>query len=635
MQEIVSPPPSSLTEKQMQIALALAEAIIPGSRTIPPADEATLFEVEKLLEHLSSHLPNAWARAQQALDSAALLRTGSRFHRLSKARQQSLLEAWEQDPVMRVPLGLVAMAYKFIHFDRSQVYQRLGGKLNVVEQLEEPRWLQQVSKGEDWVGEDDIEAEVIVVGTGAGGAVVGRELAEKGFAVAFVEEGDLIRRDRFTGSSRKAHMEFYRGAFSIGNAPMPVFIGKLVGGSTAVNGGTCFKTPPWILEEWCEQLDTEVFTPEAMEPHFDRVFDILRVEAADSNYIGPIANIMQRGADALGWSHFPILRNAPGCQGSGFCDFGCRTDARRSTNISYIPPALERGSSLITELRADRLILEKGRAAGVECRTKTGRKVRLRAPTVIFAGGAIPTPIFLMKQGLCNSSGELGKNLSLHPSTGLAALFDEQIRGQQYIPQGYGIDHFNREGILISAAQPDLNIAAIVFPTTGERLMKRLDQIDNIANFGILIKDESRGRVYRGPSNRPIISYQMSEKDISLMKRAIMVTAEMAKAAGAKEIYPAVLPASAIKTDQDWKNFEDRKLNASDLQLTSYHPLGTCKMGRDPRTSVVDLDHQTHDIKGLYIVDGSTVPGPTAVNPQITIMALATRAAERIADKIS
>ncbi len=238
------------------------------------------------------------------------------------------------------------------------------------------------------------EAEVVVIGTGAGGAVVGRELAERGLAVVFVEEGEHYRRDAFDGSAIHAHQRFYRAAFAFGNAIIPLFVGRLVGGSTAINTGTSFRTPSWVLDRWCGEIGTDEFAPQTMARHFDRVESELQVRAAERRVIGPIADVMARGCEKLGWSHAPIRRNAPECDGSGFCDFGCRTDARRGTNLSYIPPALEKGAVLLTGLRADRVLMERGRAVGVEGVSAQGRKIRVRAPTVILAGGAIPPRSF-------------------------------------------------------------------------------------------------------------------------------------------------------------------------------------------------------------------------------------------------
>jgi choline dehydrogenase-like flavoprotein len=547
--------------------------------------------------------------------------------------QDALLARWERDPVMRAPLTLFSLIYKFVHFDAPEVYEPMGGRLQVVQTLEEPRWLRQVHRAETWEETDDVECEVVVIGTGAGGAVVGRELADRGFAVVFVEEGEHHRRDAFTGSSVNAHKRFYRGAISLGNVMMPVLIGRLVGGSTAVNGATCFRTPPWVLDRWCETMRTDDFAPDRMKPYFERVEEIIEVAPAPRSQIGPVADVIARGCDALGWSHFAIRRNAPGCQSSGFCDFGCRTDARRSTNLSYVPPALERGAMLFTGARAERVLIENGRATGVEAIAKNGRVLRVRARAVILAGGAVPTPAFLLKQGICNTSGEVGRNLTLHPSTGISAIFDDEIRGYRHIPQGYGCDHFLRDGELITAAQADLNYTPILVPFTGRRLMEIVDAHDHFASFAVLIADESRGRVYRDVAGLPAIQYNVSRTDSRRIQRGLVHLAEMAVAAGAKKIFPALLGYGSFEPGE-LDRFRRHTMSPSEMLLTSYHPLGTCKMGNDPRSSVVGLDHETHDVRGLFIVDGSTVQGPLGVNPQLTIMAVATRAADRIAAKL-
>lgn len=626
---------AGLTPTQWRSALALAEAIIPGGGRVRRADEATLLEVEHTLQHAHSHLSGVWANAAVALDHLAIASTGHRFRNLDHARQQALLHKWSGDPALKGALQAFAFAIKFAHFDRKDVYEGLGGKLNVVQNLEPVRWASQVVDASSYEGDEDVECEVVVVGTGAGGAVVGRELAERGYAVVFVEEGRLVRRDEFTGSSAKAHQEFYRGGVALGNNVMPVFMGRLVGGSTAVNGGTSFRTPPWVLDRWCEEMRTDELTPAKMEPYFQRVEQTLQVEAANRRFIGKIQEVFQKGCDAHGWSHFVIQRNAPGCEGSGFCDFGCRTDARRSTNISYVPPALERGAMLFTKLRADRILLENGRAVGVEGIAPTGKKIRVRGRAVVFAGGALPTPMFLLRQGLCNSSGQMGRNLTLHPSGGLAATFDMELRGWEQIPQGYGCDEFVKEGFLLTAAQPDVNFAALVSPFVGDRLMEVLNGLTHMASFGILIADQGHGRVLLDAEGTAVVHYNMTKKDIALLHRATVTMGEIAWAAGAKRVLPAYLGHHDYGSRAEWRRFVEHTPAATDLLLTSYHPLGTCRMGKDPRTSVVDLDHETHDVKGLFLVDGSVVSGPLGVNPQLTIMAVATRAADRIAAKLS
>jgi choline dehydrogenase-like flavoprotein len=615
--------------------LALAEAMMPGSATVPAADEATVARTEEALAELGPQVVRAWRLAQAALNVAAVFYTGRTFDRLPVATQDALIRRWEDHPLLRKLLGGVAVAYKLVHFDLPPTYAALGGKLNVVNNIESPRWLEQIHRAEEWDQGDEVECEVVVVGTGAGGGVVGRELADRGFAVVFVEEGEHYRRDSFDGSALGAHSRFYRAACTVGNAAIPIFIGRLVGGSTAVNTGTSYRTPPWVLERWCEDIGTDEFTPEAMLRHFDRVEAELQVAPAERKVIGPIGDVMARGCDALGWKHGPVRRNAPGCDGSGFCDFGCRTDARRGTNISYIPPALQSGAVLLTGLRVRQVLVEGGRAVGVEGVAKNGRRLRVRAQTVILAGGAIPTPLLLLKQGLANRSGEVGKNLSIHPSGALMALFDEEIRGRAFAPQGYSCEQFVREGELILSAQADANSAGMVFPFVGRRLMEVVDRFDHIASFGLLLRDSSaNGRVRGELGGLPLITYRVGAADVAHVHRSMVHASEMCLAAGAKRIFPVALGVTPIEGQRGLDRFRKARLSASDVLWTSYHPLGTCKMGLDPRTSVVGLDHQTHDVPGLYIVDASTVPGPLGVNPQITIMAMASRAAEKIAERI-
>jgi choline dehydrogenase-like flavoprotein len=417
---------------------------------------------------------------------------------------------------------------------------------------------------------------------------------------------------------------------------MPIFMGRLVGGSTAVNGGTCFRTPEWVLDRWCEELGTDALSPAAMTPHFERVERFLEVAPSPREVIGPIADFVARGCDALGWSHFPVQRNAPGCDGKGFCDLGCRTDARKGTNLSYVPAALGRGALLLTGACVERVLLEGDRrATGVEARTATGKTIRVRARSVVLAGGAIPTPLLLLKQGLAEKSGQVGRNLSLHPSTGWAAVAEERIHGPGHIPQGYGCDEFLREGILMLAAQPDYNVGGLIFPFAGQRLMEAVDRLEQMASFGILIRDESaNGRVWRDVGGLPAVTYTVGQEDVRRMHDAMVRAGEMALAAGARRLYPFVVGHPPLDGAADLEAFRRERPGPSDFVWTSYHPLGTCRMGRDARTSVIGADHAVHGVESLYIVDGSAVRGPLGVNPQITIMALATRAAGIIADRL-
>ena len=223
----------------------------------------------------------------------------------------------------------------------------------------------------------------------------------------------------------------------------------------------------------------------------------------------------------------------------------------------------------------------------------------------------------------------------MHPSCVVSALFDEEIRGFDHIPQGYGSEQFLREGLLLLAVQGAHNAMPSLFPSTGHRLMEPLAQLRHLAAVGPLAADATRnGRVWGEFRGLPIIRYTVTPADVARLKRGLELSMEMLVAAGARRLYPGVFGHSGLDPRRGLERFRKTELSASDMALGSYHPLGTCQMGTDRRSSVVGLDHQCHDLPGLFIVDGSTVRGPLGVNPQLTIMAVAARAADQISPQV-
>lgn len=606
------------------------------------ADERT---VDFTFAYVGKHLPEvigAFRTMQLTLSEAARPYYGRRFEDLSTEDALTLIERWVHHPVLGKVVRLLGVIYRFTHFDRPDIRGSVRAKLKTIENVEQPRWLSQMVPARDLDSDEELECDIVVIGTGAGGAVVGKHLADQGYAVIFVEEGEHYRRNDFPGNLLSTVDQVYRSTLSIGNAPLYIPQGRLVGGSTAVNGGSSFRPPRWVTDRWCEELGSAEFSTEALDPYFERTEGILQVEPADVRYAGPPHVLFERGADALKWHRDVIRRNAPGCRGEGFCDHGCRTDARRSTNISYLPTALERGAMVIYGLKADKLLLDGDKARGIEgvalhpdrtpVRHPGGKpkRIKIKSRAVILAGGAIASPTFLLSQGLANSSGQVGRNLTVHPSGPTLGLFDEMIDTASFIPQAdYSFEHL-AQGILLLSAGGDGQMTAPLLPFVGRSLMDLMEQQKHMAGVGYLIADEARGRIRLSPGGRPLLFYSLTKKDVARAHQAITACAELLFAAGAREVYPGVLKPFRLRGRADLEAFKREKVGAGDLMMTSYHPLGSCKMSRNPKAGVVDLNHQAHDIPGLFIVDGSTVLGPLGVNPQITIMGLATRAAEKI-----
>src|SRR4051812_18880149 len=255
---------------------------------------------------------------------------------------------------------------------------------------------ERIERGAAIAGERRVRADACVIGTGAGGAPVAKELAEGGMRVVMLEEGERVTSDDFTARPREMTARFYRDAgqtVTVGNTPIILPTAASVGGTTLINSGTCFRTPPGVLELWRSRFGLEELTPAELDPYFRRVERELNVSQVPPELAGANAHVVKRGADALGWSSDFLFRNVKGCVGSGVCAFGCPTSAKQHVGITYVPKAWEAGAVTYTGARARRIVTDGGRATGVEARTTGGGTLRVDCDHVIVACGALHTPL--------------------------------------------------------------------------------------------------------------------------------------------------------------------------------------------------------------------------------------------------
>ncbi len=629
-----------LRPNQHRTLVAVAETALPAGKFIPGANEATVDKVERFVDTLPSALQRGVGGLLAGLDAASWLSERRPFAKAKPERRLALLDAWRTgDPLRRLMLRALVSPLKLAHFDDPALYKQLGCVYDVEKAKAEakPAYMRdRVHATTD--GDLAVEADVVVVGTGAGGAVVGRELAEAGLAVVFIEEGQYFDRTDFTGRALQMQQKLYRrggSTFSVGNVGIPIPLGQSVGGTTTINSGTCYRTPDRVLHEWQHALGLDELGPDALGPYFDRVEAVLQVERAHASLLGGNGRVIAKGCNALGFKkHGPLKRNAPACDGQGTCVFGCPTDAKRSTNVSYMPLALRAGAELFTGAKVTRVLVEGGRARGVVARTSSGHCLTVRARAVVIACGAISTPLLLGAQGLGGRSGQLGKNLSIHPAAGALAEFDEEILPWKGIPQGYAIEELHDEGILYEGAMLPLEMMMSMVHHIGPELIRLAESFANVASFGFMVEDTTRGSV-REVMGQPVIQYWLTDKDVAHIKRATDVLAQVFFAAGATKVHAPIAGFDLLTSPADLERLRRATIKPWDLDLSAYHPLGTARIGRDPATSVCDANHEVHDTPGLYIVDGAAVPSSLGVNPQVTIMALATRAAEKIATALS
>jgi choline dehydrogenase-like flavoprotein len=346
---------------------------------------------------------------------------------------------------------------------------------------------------------------------------------------------------------------------------------------------------------------------------------------------GRNAEVVKRGADALGWHGDYIFRNVRGCVGSGVCTFGCPTSAKQHTGLTYVPRAWDAGATTFSHTRARRIVMRGGRARGVEASTSGGGRVTVECDAVVVACGAVHTPLLLRRQRLGARSGELGRNLAIHPATGVRALFAEQIDMARGVPQSFYIDEFADEGIMFEGAAGPPDYAAMSFAFSGERHRDLMLRFPHLSQFGVMVSDVSRGHV-RERAGRAEIHYSLCDEDVRTFKRGVERLAELYWAAGAEAIYTPIEGLAELR-DGDVESVRRSTVRARDLTLFAFHPMGTARADARPDHGVVDGDLKLHGCEGLYVADGSVVPSSIGVNPQITIMALSTRLAYSLLGK--
>jgi choline dehydrogenase-like flavoprotein len=358
---------------------------------------------------------------------------------------------------------------------------------------------------------------------------------------------------------------------------------------------------------------------------FDRVEATLGVAEVPPELAGANAAIARRGAERLGWSGGYLRRNARGCQGSGVCAFGCPTGAKQHAGDAYLAPARAAGAVTCTSTRAERFDLRDGRAHRLHARTAGGGRITVEADVFVVAAGTVHTPLLLAANGLGRRSGELGRNLSLHPATAVWGRFDEAVDMVRGVPQAYFVDEFAADGIMLEGIAGPPDYLAMSAPLSGDPHRELMLDYRHVAQCGLMISDTARGHV-RGRPGAPLIRYDLARADVATLHRGLIHLAELLQATGAQTLH---LPLARLPTlrDADPAPLRALRLRRRDLKLMAFHPLGTARAHADPDAGVVDADLRLHDTANVYVADGAAVPSALGVNPQITIMALATRLA--------
>ena len=495
----------------------------------------------------------------------------------------------------------------------------------------------------------DTACDVVIIGSGAGGAGAAALLSEAGHRVIVLEEGPYVRPDEYqnykpSDSVRRLFREAgLLTAFGTSGTPMiSVTVGRAVGGSSLLTGGVCFRIPSEVHHKWVHELGLDELSEEALQPAYEEVERRMRVREVPVWMRSRSTQKFVDGAEKMGIAMHPIRRNTGvDCEGNARCNFTCPAGAKRSVDVSYLPSATAHGARIVSDALVTGVVVENGRAAGVEghlLANDSGGKshpFRVRAPFVISACGTLHTPLLLMRAGLGTRSGEIGNHITLHPASRVVARFDEPLNGWDGALQSVYSDDFAAEGIKLVGVYSAPNVIAAGMPGIGPALRRRVRSMPYCGVFGTMVHDEGGGSVRPGLGREPVLWYSMAPRDLVRLRRGITILAEMALAAGAREVFTSVIGAPPITSVAEARKLEHASIDARRIECMAFHPLGSARVSNDPRRGVVDQSGETFELPGLFVMDGSILPTSIGVNSQVPIMSMSARLAWRLAERLT
>jgi choline dehydrogenase-like flavoprotein len=591
-----------------------------------PAAESEVDVSGPIARFLTSLSPRLLLRVRLALRAFEWLPFPWRFSRLGLEAREDFLSRMERSPNgLHHELLLMAKTFTTLGYAIDpRVERRLGLETSCRVANGAPPEPAGALGDTDPPPEGE-ECDVVIVGSGAGGAVAAATLAEAGLDVIVLEAGDSYDRDSYPPDPLDAIASLYRDAgltIAEGRPPIPVPVARTVGGTTVINSGTCFRAPEPVLEHWRDRYG--IAWTDRLAPDFAEAEEFLRVTPLDPERMGRNGQLAMEGAAAIGAGGGPISRNAGDCVQCSSCPYGCRIDAKRGMHVSYLPRAVAAGARLRTGVEARRVLVEDGRAAGVR---GDGYTVRARVATIV-AGGAFGTPELLLRSGL--GGGQVGRNLHIHPACWVGARYEEEVRGWEGVMQSYYVDEWEAERVLLEATFTPLPFGGAWLLGSGREHQEAILDVGHVGSIGVHLCDESAGRVGLARNGSLRATYRLTDDDARRLVFGISRAAEIHFAAGASEVYPNVGGVSVLRRG-DLAEFEATAFKPSRLRLEAFHPMGTARIA-EPGEGVCDSRGAVHGISDLYVADASLFPTSVGVNPMMTIIAFAKQVAAGVAE---
>ena len=502
------------------------------------------------------------------------------------------------------------------------------------------------------------DVDVCIIGSGAAGAILGTKLAESGKSVVVLEKGGYY--DGESMNQREADMIPLlwknAGANFTSNLRIAIAQGSCLGGSTVINDAVCFRIPPIVIEQW--QKTGVAITKDEWDMANDEVSKRINVQEVTEEELNTNAKKLREACQKFLYQgksihkHSKNLRNCgpsisdnslKSCVKCGFCHLGCHYDTKQSMLVTYIHDALVSENinyNVYCNCRADFITYENGIANGVNATfvNPSGLetyRIRVNAKVIIVSAGSIASSNLLQKSLIGGE--KVGKGLALHPAPFVMGLFDEEIHGNRGIPMSYTCHEFGvtngieKGGFLIESIFLPIFQMALAIPSMGLDHKRMMQNYNRYTMAGIMSRDDAVGKVLISYNGNPKVIYNLSEQTIEDMARGMSILSRMWFNIGAKAIVTSHIDAYEIGTKADIPKLKDAVRNNPDgLMLGSAHPQGGNRMGENENECVVDSNCKIFGFDNLYVCDASVFPTALGVNPQLTVMALATITANKI-----
>jgi choline dehydrogenase-like flavoprotein len=491
--------------------------------------------------------------------------------------------------------------------------------------------------------------DVCIVGSGCGGASLAMRLAEAGVDVVILEKGGFHTKDDF--DQRELHalarIDGGRGLETSTDGGVGLTYGNNVGGASVHYWADSYRTPPDRLELWASKYGIEGHSEQLLAPHFEVIEKDLNVHLPDADKINPMNRLLKEGAEKLGWSVRAVPQARKDCRASGYCMQGCAWDAKQSQLVTYVPRAVAAGARVYADTRAAALTFDGTRVTRLDSEVldratgrPTGRRVAVEAKVFVVAAGGYETPAFLLAQGLGSRLPALGRHFFANPCPMVHALFDEDIQQWRNIPAAWGVEEFRlaREaggkylegGYLLMANQLQPALLAAVLPGFGASHRALMRRMMNLGGTIAWIDDADEGRVSLEGGHRKVWVPVDGANGLRI-RDAVSKQARVLFEAGATEVIFGDIADTRLKEASDVEAAVARlQLGAGRTLFAAPHPGGGARMGKDPASSVVGMDHRVHGTDNLYVSDPSVFPTAPSVDPSLTIMAFSFVAADAI-----